>query len=92
LRAVTRLIRRGELVPDAHLRERPVIAMIVALPAVLGLLLVCAVIRVWIDSQPWGTDAGGPLAGAAALSLLFTAFAVLTGELVLVGRSAPVTG
>jgi hypothetical protein len=63
--------------------------MVVALPAALGLLLVYLVIRVWLDAQPWGTTAGGPIAGAAALALALMAIAMLTGELVLVGRNLP---
>jgi hypothetical protein len=85
-RALVRLVLRRELVPDAHLRDRPVIAMLVALSAALGLLLVYLLLRVWIDVLPWGTDAGGPIAGAAMLAATLLAIAMLTGEIVLVGR------
>jgi hypothetical protein len=89
-RALVRLVTRRELLPDAHLRERPVVALVVALSAALALFLVCFLLRVWLDILPWGTDAGGPIAGAAGLALMLMAIAMLTGEMVLVGRGAHV--
>ncbi len=89
-RAGIRLVRFRELVPDAHLRERPVIAAVVTIPAVVGILLLNLVLHVWIEIQPWGAeDVGGPLAGAVMLAVLLHVFALVTGEIVLVGRTRP---
>ncbi len=88
-RAIIRIGRRADLLPDAHLRERPVVASLVAFATVVGLLLVYLVLRAWLDIQPWGATDGGPIAGAAGLALLLVAFAMLTGEIVLVGRTEP---
>ena len=89
-RAVIRLLRHGELVPNAHLRERPVVASLVTMSSSLAIFLVYVVLRIWLDIQPWGADdVGGPLAGLAMLATLLLVFALLTGEIVLVGRSPP---
>jgi hypothetical protein len=89
-RAAIRLVRFHELVPDAHLRERPVVATLVTIPAALGVLLLYLVARIWLDIQPWGhDDVGGPVAGATILAVLFHLFALLTGEMVLVGGADP---
>jgi hypothetical protein len=77
-------------VPDAHLRERPAVATVVVIPAVLGLLLLCLVIRALIDILPWGAeDVGGPIGGALMLAVLLHVFALLTAEIVLIGRPKP---
>ena len=93
-RAAIRLARVRELVPDAHLRERPVVAALVTIPAAIGVFLLYVVSRVWLDIQPWGgDDVGGPLGGAFILALLMHVFAMLTGEIVLVGGTpSPGTG
>lgn len=89
-RAAIRLLRFRELVPDAHLRERPAVATVVVIPAVLGLLLLYLVIRALIDILPWGAeDVGGPIGGALMLAVLLHVFALLTAEIVLVGRPKP---
>jgi len=90
IRAAIRLARSREFVPDAHLRERPLVATLVSIAAAVGIMLLYFVIRVWIDIQPWGRDdVGGPLAGIFALAVLLHVFALLTGEIVLVGRAHP---
>jgi hypothetical protein len=86
LRAIARLLKRTDLVPDERLRERPVVATTVALTAALGVLLLYFVLRIWLDIQPWGAEAGPTMMVAGAALLLIT-IAMLTGELVLVGRA-----
>jgi hypothetical protein len=91
-RATIRLARTRDLVPDAHLRERPVVAAVITIPAVLGILLLYLALHVWIEIQPWGhDDVGGPLGGAVILAILFHVFALMTGEIVLVGRTRSTT-
>jgi len=88
IRAAIRLLRYRDLLPEANLRERPIVGAVVAVPAALGILLSYLVIRAWIDILPWGDeDAGGPLGGAMILTVLLQVFALLTGEIVLVGRT-----
>ena len=90
-RAAIRLARFQELIPDAHLRERPVVATMVTIPAALGILLLYLFLRIWLEIQPWGADVGGPLGGVLILAVLLLVFALLTGEMVLVGRVSPAT-
>jgi hypothetical protein len=87
-RALLRLLRRAELIPDTHLRERPVVASLVALCCLFGCALVFLVVSVWITTPPdrMNSDIGGPLAFFGMCALFWFAIALLTGELVLVGR------
>jgi len=91
LRAITRLLRRAELIPDSHLRERPVVATFVAVTCIFGLLLCLLAASVWLDVMRGADsdDIGGPLGLALMLALMSFAIALLTGELVLVGRLRP---
>jgi hypothetical protein len=87
-RALVRLFRRSELIPDSHLQERPVVAVFVVLACLLGSALVFLVGYVWLTTPPdvMNSDIGGPLAFFAMLAVMCFAIALLTGELVLVGR------
>jgi len=90
-RALLRLFTRAELVPDSHLRERPVVASLVALFCLFGCVLIFLVVSVWITTPPdvMNSDIGGPLAFLGMIALTCFAIALLTGELVLVGRWRP---
>ena len=87
-RALARLFRRAELIPDSHLRERPVVAALVTIASILGILLFLLAGSVWLAVLRGadGDDIGGPLAFVLMLALMSFAIALLTGELVLVGR------
>jgi len=87
IRALVRLLRHRDLIPNAHLRERPVVASLVAMTSALAIFLIYVVIRVFLDILPWGDhDVGGPVAGASMLATLLLVLALLIGEIVLVGR------
>jgi hypothetical protein len=91
LRALTRLIRRAALIPDSHLRDRPVVTTLVTIACIFGLLLCLLAGSVWLAVLRGadGSDVGGPLGLALMLALMSFAIALLTGELVLVGRLRP---
>jgi len=87
LRALERLLVRATFVPDSRIRERPVVATIVVITSVLGWAL--ALLAGWVMARKLpDADIGGPLGGAMTLALMLFAVALLTGELVLVGRAA----
>jgi len=90
-RALLRLLRRAELIPDTHLRERPLVASLTAIFSLLGCALIFLVVFVWITTPPdvMNSDIGGPLAFFGSLALMCFAVALLIGELVLVGRLSP---
>jgi len=88
LRALERLLHRSTLVPDSHIRERPVVASLVVVTSVLGWALALLAGWVAITNLPH-EDIGGPLGGALMLALVLFAIALLIGELVLVGRLTP---
>jgi hypothetical protein len=88
LRALERLFHRSTFVPDAHIRERPVVASLVVVSSILGWALALLAGWVAITSLPH-EDIGGPLGGALMLALVLFAIALLIGELVLVGRLKP---
>ena len=83
LRALGRLLLRHELVPDDHLRERPVVASIVALTCILGTWMTLLPDWFLLTTLPESRDVN--LAAPWALGLLCYAVALLVGELVLVG-------
>ena len=85
LRALERLLHRAEFVPDAHIRERPIVASLVVVSSMFGWALALLAGWVGITSLP-AEDIGGPLGGALMLALMLFAIALLIGELVLVGR------
>ena len=87
LRAFIRLLRQGELVPDSHLAERPVIAALVWLASAAGTALYLLVAWILLSTLPESRDVN--LAGPLMLATMLYAFALLTGELVLVGRLNP---
>jgi hypothetical protein len=87
IRLLFRLIRRAELIPEAHVREAPVISTLVFLACVLGSLLLLLVVWILLTTSPEERH-GANLAAPISLGLMFFAFALLTGECVLVGRSA----
>jgi len=84
LRALTRVFVRDALVPESHLRERPVVATLVTITGLLGCGLFVLIVRILIGALPTERDLnfGGPL----ILTLLLMAIATLIGEIVLVGR------
>jgi len=85
LRALERLLDRGQFVPDSHIRERPVVALLVVISSILGWAL--ALLAGWVMARRLpDADIGGPLGGALMLALALFAIALLTGEMVLVGR------
>ena len=87
-RATIRLLRHRELVPDTHLRDRPLVSSLVAMASALAIALLYLLLHVWLAILPWGADdVGGPLAGAAMLAVILLVFALLTGEIVLVGHA-----
>jgi hypothetical protein len=90
LRALGRLPHRHQFVPDAHIRERPVVASLVAILSVMGWTLALLAGWVGIRNLPHD-DIGGPLAGALMLALMLFTAALLVGELVLIGRPIPTT-
>ena len=85
LRALVRLVSRSELIPASHIRERPVVASVVVIACLLGGALFLLAGWVGLTSLP-EDDIGGPLGGAIMLAAMLFAVALLTGELVLVGR------
>jgi uncharacterized membrane protein YqhA len=86
-RALARLLRRAELIPDSRFRERPVVASLVGFCSLLAFAWV--VLTTWSLLTNLPVRDGGPLAGALMLSCLLFMFVLMTGELVLVGRLAP---
>jgi len=83
LRALGRLALRRELVPDEHLRERPVIAGIVGFACIFGTWMTLLPDWILLTTLPDSLDVN--LAAPWALGLMCYAFALLTGEVVLVG-------
>ena len=85
VRAATRPFRRLAFIPEAHLRERPVVGTLVTLAAVfasfLGFNIVLAFLQTWPETGD--VNFGGP----ALLALTLYTIALLIGELVLVGRA-----
>ena len=86
IRAVFRPLRRAALLPESHLRERPVVGTIVALTAAFASFLVFSIVLAFLQTWPDTGDVN--FAGPAALALLLYAIALLTGEIVLVGRAS----
>ena len=84
LRALARLLLHRELVPDSHVRERPLIALLVGLACAIGTTLVLLVAGALITTLPESRDVN--LAAPCALAAMLYAFALLCGEIVLVGR------
>jgi hypothetical protein len=77
-----RLIRYRELIPDAHLREAPVVATLVfASSAFASFLLLNLVWAFWTRA---GRDV--ELEPFVFFGAIWLAIALLTGEVVLVGR------
>jgi amino acid transporter len=90
LRALARLVRRSELIPDSHLLERPVVAFLVWITSITGCALALLVAWALISTLP--EPHHGNLAAPAMLAFMMFAFALLTGELVLVGRLVRASG
>jgi hypothetical protein len=86
-RALLRLLRHAELVPLSHLRERPVVATLVGVTSLCGNAL--ALLVAWGVLSTLPESRGLNFAGPMMLAFMLFAFALLTGEMVLVGRSAP---
>jgi hypothetical protein len=86
VRALLRPLRRSAFLPETHLRERPVVGTLVALAAAFAGLLVFNVVLAFLQTWPDAGDVN--LAGPIALALLLYTFTLLTGEFVLVGRTA----
>ena len=81
-RAMYRLIRYRELIPDAHLREAPIVAtLVLASSAIASYLLLALVWAFWTRA---GRDI--ELEPFVFFGAIWLAIALLTGELVLVGR------
>ena len=85
-RALVRLMVRGELVPSLRLVERPVIAALVLFSSALGTALIALVAWALLSTLPESPD--GNVAGPLLLAIMLYAFALLTGEILLVGRTA----
>lgn len=86
--AARRLLRRRPLIPAARLRERPVVATLVALCSAFAVCM--AILITTVVADVWSTgadDIGGPLAFFGMLMAMATAIALLAAELALVGRS-----
>jgi hypothetical protein len=86
LRAAGRLLWRRELVPEAHVRERPVVATVVLLASALGFGLSTLIAWALLTRRP-GEDVD--IGGATYLTMALFAIAVLVGEIVLIGRQPP---
>jgi MFS-type transporter involved in bile tolerance (Atg22 family) len=89
VRALSRPLRRDSFLPESHLRERPVVGTLVALTSAFASFLVFNLVLAFLQLWPDTHDAnfGGP----SVLALLLYAIALLTGEIVLVGRTARIT-
>jgi len=87
MRAAWRLIRRRDLIPETHLRERPVVASLVLLASACALLLSGIIALALFTRLP---EADVNIAGPAVLAVMLFAIAILTGEIVLIGRAAPI--
>jgi hypothetical protein len=85
-RALLRLVFHRELVPHLNLVQRPVIAALVLISSTLGTALIALVAWTLLSTLPESPD--GNLAGPMVLAIMLYAFALLTGEIVLVGRTA----
>jgi low temperature requirement protein LtrA len=81
-RALYRLIRFRELIPDARLREAPIVATLVFVSSAIASFLL--VNLVWAFLTRAGRDV--ELAPFVFFGLFWLAIALLTGEIVLVGR------
>ena len=81
-RALYRLIRFRELIPDAHLREAPIVATLVLVSSAFASFLLLNF--VWAILTRAGRDV--ELAPFVFFGMYWLAIALLTGEIVLVGR------
>jgi hypothetical protein len=81
-RALFRLVRRASLIPDSHLREAPVVATLVLFASAFASFLFLNL--AWAFLTRAGRDV--ELAPFAFFGLFWLAIALLTGEIVLVGR------
>ncbi len=84
VRALLRAMRRESMLPEIRLRERPEVATVVALTAAFASFLVFNLVLAFLQLWPDTDDAnfGGP----GVLALMCYTIALLTGEIVLVGR------
>jgi hypothetical protein len=82
VRALFRLVRRASLIPDSHLREAPVVAAFVLFASVLASFLFLNL--AWAFLTRAGRDV--ELAPVVFFGMFWLAIALLTGEIVLVGR------
>ncbi len=82
LRALFRLVRRASLIPDSHLRGAPVVATVVLVASVLASFLFLNF--AWAFLTRAGRDV--ELAPFVFFGMFWLAIALLTGEIVLVGR------
>jgi sensor histidine kinase YesM len=85
--AMYRLIRYRELIPDDRLREAPIVATLVLLSSVIASFLLFNL--VWAFLTRAGRDV--ELAPFVFFVAIWLAIALLTGELVLVGRQKKAT-
>jgi hypothetical protein len=81
-RALYRLIRFGELIPDSRLRAAPIVATLVFVSSAIASFLL--VNFVWAFLTRAGRDV--ELAPFIFFGMFWLAIALLTGEIVLVGR------
>lgn len=84
--AIIRLLRRGKLIPDAHLKEAPMLSTLLFLASVLGSALLLLVAWILFTTSPEERH-GANLAAPVVLGLMLLAFALLAGECVLVPGS-----
>lgn len=81
-----RVVRGQGLIPEARLRERPVVSGVVALSS--GLTVTLALFFVYVLADAWATAYQGdlgPLGGVGLLAMMTSAVALLVGECALIG-------
>ena len=78
---------RGPIIPDQRIAERPVVARVVGLTSLLGNVAFLLAFSVVVDIYRRSLSDVN-LAAPVALTALFYAFALLIGEIVLIGRDA----
>ena len=72
------------MLSEANLHERPAVAAVVALTATFASFLVFNLVLAFL--QPWPDTHDANFGGPGVLALMCYTIALLTGELVLVGR------
>jgi hypothetical protein len=87
-RALLRLVRRADLFPESHMREAPIVSTLVLFASIAASFLFLNL--AWAFLTRAGRDV--ELAPFVFFGMLWLAIALLTGEIVLVGRQKEGTG